>query len=207
MQYEPIYLWFFIIITIYLGIAAIHLIIKAIKSKESGRNYYLSMAFFAGFYCIARILLDIELAYYAGDYYPLYQWGSFFAVFGLFGFMFAVERYVYPKLKYIPSILILLAAALILIFPTYDETNLITYWALLSSICGILIPFLYLNVGLRSTGEVRNKSLFLAFAIIIFFVGKGLNFYFLLDMFAILRIIVPIMMLCGLILFHIGLIR
>jgi hypothetical protein len=206
MQFEDVYLYLFIVITIYLGILTTHLLIKAIRNEE-GRNYYLSIAFFGGFYMVSRILLNIELVY---DSYTLYQYGTFFAIFGLFGFMFAVERYVFQKLKYIPTILILISALLVLIYPFHgspESLNLITYYGLVASVSAIFIPFLYLYVGLKSSGPVRSRSLFLAFAIAVFFIGKGLNFTSLLAAFPILRIIVPITMLCGLLLFHIGIMR
>ncbi len=209
MQYEDIYLYLFIVITIYLGIFTCHLIIKAVKTEEEGRNYLYGIALFSGFYMISRIFLNIDLWLWGqtNTLDPLYQWGSFFALLGFFAFMFAVEKYVYQRLKFIPSIFILASAALVLIFPRYDSINLITYWALIASAFALLIPFLYLKVGLNSMGEVRSKSLFLAFAIIVFVIGKGLNFAIFINALPILRIIVPSIMLCGLILFHIGIVR
>jgi len=209
MQYEDIYLYLFIVITAYLGLFTCHLIIKAAKAEGEGRNYFSGIALFSGFYMISRIFLNIDLWLYGATNYndPLYQWGSFFALLGFFAFMFAVEKYVYQRLKFIPSIFILISAALVLIFPKYNTINMISYWALIASAFALLIPFLYLNVGLKSTGEVRSKSLFLAFAIIIFVIGKGLNFAIFINALPLLRIIVPTIMLCGLILFHIGLVR
>ena len=146
MQYEDIYLYLFIVITIYLGIFTCHLIIKATKGEAEGRNYLYGIALFSGFYMISRIFLNIDLWLYRATNYddPLYQWGSFFALLGFFAFMFAVEKYVYPRLKFIPSFFILISAALVLIFPKYNTTNMISYWALFASAFALLIPFLYL---------------------------------------------------------------
>ncbi len=121
--------------------------------------------------------------------------------------MVVVERYVYQKLKFIPSILIIICATLVLVFPSYNALNLITYWGIAAAAFGLLIPFLYLYIGLKSQEKMRSDSLFFAFAIAIFFLGKGMNVYSLLDLVPTLRIIVPVIMLCGLILIHFGIIQ
>ncbi len=204
MQYEDIYFNLFIVITIYLGVLTIHLIIKAIKAESERKFYYVSIAFFTGFYMLCRIILDINIASEGDPYSFLYQIATFFAMLGLFGLMVAVEKYIYQRLKFVPTICILIFTCLILIFPTYNGTNLITYWATIGSLFAILIPLLYFHVGFKSTGEVRKKSLYMAVSLLVFLVGKGMNFNFLLDLFPILRIIVPILMIGGLILLHIG---
>jgi hypothetical protein len=204
MQYEDIYFDLFIAITVYLGILTVHLIIKAIKAESERKFYYVGIAFFTGFYMICRIILEINIASEGDPYSFLYQIATFFAMLGLLGLMLAVEKYIYSRLKFIPSICIAIFTSLILILPTYNGTNLITYWATGGSLFAILIPLLYFHVGFKSTGEVRRKSLYMAVSLLVFIVGKGMNFVFLLELFPVLRIIVPILMIVGLILLHIG---
>lgn len=195
----------FIILTIYLGFLTAFFVIKAIKAESERRFYFFSVAFFSFFYMICRLLLLINSFISGEAYSTLYILGSFFAVLGVAGLMFAVEKYVYQKLKFIPTIIVIIFAVLIMVIPQINGVNYVTYWVAIGTICAIIIPILYLKVGFKSSGEIRKNSLFVAFGIIIFLMGNGMNTKIITDFFPILLILAPIAMLIGLLLFQIGL--
>ncbi|MHA1649831.1 MAG: hypothetical protein ACTSYB_06540 [Candidatus Helarchaeota archaeon] len=205
MQLSEISLYLFIFLTVYLGILTIDILYKAFKSESEKRVYLYGIAFFTILYMLCRILLIINTV---GEYDPhssFYIWASFFAALGVFGLMFAVEKYIYQKFKFIPSICVLIFSLMILIFPAYEETNLVTYWVILATSFAFLIPILYLKVGLRASGEVRKKSLYSAFGILTFLLGNGMNTGVLTEIIPIFLIFAPITMFIGLFLFRLGL--
>lgn len=207
MEYQDLNFYLLIVFAVYLGILTIHLIIKALNSEKGRRNYYLSIAMFSGFYLVCRIMLTINYMLGYSPYSIIYRWATFFVLIGMFGFMYAVEKFIYNKLKFIPSVCILIFAALVLIIPEYKRTNLVTYWSFIGGAFGILIPFLYLYVGSKSAGDVRKTSYILAIGTIIFVIGKSLNTVMLQEIILILYVIAPILMILGLIIFHYGLMK
>ena len=206
MQYEEIYLYLFIILTIYLGVITAHCIFIAFKRKPEQKYYYIGISLFTGFYMVARILLNYNLAIKGDPYYVLYQIASFLSMLGLLGLMIVVEKYIYQKLKYIPSLCILIFTALILIYPRSNGTNLITFWAIGGAIFAIIIPLLYLHVSFNSIGELRTKIFYIIVSLVIFLVGKGMNIDFLLDIFLIFLIMARSFIIYGLILLDVGII-
>lgn len=205
MQYENLSTAFFILLTVYLGFLTGYLIIKAQKKEAERKFYFLSIALFAVFYMLCRILLIVNSIYGTDPYSLIYVIASFFAVLGIGGLMFAVEKYVYPKLKFIPTITVLVFASLILIVPSYNDLNLVTWWVAFGSASALIIPILYLKVGLKSSGQIRINSFDIAFGIIIFLVGNALNTKVLTDLFPLLLVLAPLTMLIGLLLFQMGL--
>jgi len=192
----------FIVLIILLLIFACTILIKT-KGFED-KIYYYGMIFFLVSYSVCRILILIDDQFFTGNWI-LYQWGSFFGSIASFGIMFVVEKYIYSKLHYIPSIAILGFGILMIVFPTFNETNLITYWAIFGALIAIIIPILYIYIGFKSTGALKNKCFIIAFGIIIFFIGNGLNTGALRDIIPILAIIAPLTMICGILIFQYGL--
>jgi hypothetical protein len=134
-----------------------------------------------------------------------YILGSITGGFGVFGIMFVVERYVYKKLHFIPSIIVLIFAVLMIILPRINGTNLITIYTTVGSGMAVLIPILYLIVGFQVSGHTRKKSFILAIAIFILLLGNVFNMGLLKDAFPIFKIISPLTILVGFIAFHYGL--
>ncbi|MHA1264174.1 MAG: hypothetical protein ACTSRS_02975 [Candidatus Helarchaeota archaeon] len=214
MQYEDGSIIIFIVLSVYLCFLTIYLIIKAHKTGDERKYYFLSIAFFSFFYLLCRILLIYNNFTVGASYNAIYIWGSFFAVIGVAGLMIAVEKYVYTKFKYLPTSFVIIFASLILLWPQaeglllwppYEGTNLVTYWVAIGTLFALLIPILYLKVGLRSSGEIRKNSFFIAFGIIIFLIGNAMNTKLITDIFPILLLLAPTTMLIGLVLFTIGL--
>ncbi|MHA1277874.1 MAG: hypothetical protein ACTSQI_08490 [Candidatus Helarchaeota archaeon] len=196
---------FFLVLIFYLGFLTSHLVFKAKKAEEERQYYFYSFSLFSVLYMACRILLLIDYDPSSSEMTDFYIFGSFFAVLGVVGLMFAVERYVYRKMKYIPTVCILIFASLILIIPEYNGMRLVTIWVVVGTIFAILIPFLYLKVGLQSTGVIRRNSFLIAFGILIFLLGNGMNTGFLTVRFPILLIFAPVTMLIGLLIFEFGL--
>ena len=202
--YQQISVILFCVLSVYLGFLTIHLVSKAKKAEEERKFYFLSIAFFSALYMVCRILMVIDAIDEYPKLSPLYIYGSFFAVLGVVGLMFAVERYVYQKLKYLPTICIFIFSLLIILIPG-DATSLVTYWVIIGTAFAILIPILYLKVGFNSTGEIRKNSYSIAIGILIFLVGNGINAGDLTTAIEIFFILAPIAMMIGLVMLQIGL--
>ena len=197
-----------IIFGIYLGVLTFHLIVKAKQSEERRRIFFLSIAVFSGFYFITRILLTIN--YLAGwdKYSDLYVLATFFVLIGFAALIFSVEKFIFTRLKFLPTLCVLVFAALCLIYPrTASGTNMVTTWSIIGGAVGVLVPFLYLYVGLKSAGALRKNSLIIALGTILFMVGKVLNTGSLQEAVAVLYLIAPILMIIGLLIFHYGIIK
>ena len=203
--YQQISVIIFSVLSAYLGVFTIHLIFKAKKAEEERKYYFLSIGIFGILYMICRILLVIDAIDEYPPMSPLYIYGSFFAVLGVVGLMFAVEKYIYQKLKFIPTICVFIFSLLIVLVPGNETTKLVTIWVTIGTAFAIIIPILYLKVGLKSTGEIRKNSLFIAFGIIIFLVGNAINTGLLTAAIELFFIIAPITMIVGLILLQLGL--
>ena len=202
--YQQISVVLFCVLSVYLGFLTIHLVSKAKKAEEERKYYFLSIAFFSVLYMVCRILMVIDAIDEYPPLSPLYIYGSFFAVLGVVGLMFAVERYVYQKLKYLPTICIFIFSLLIILIPG-DATSLVTYWVIIGTAFAILIPILYLKVGFNSTGEIRKNSYYVGIGILIFLVGNGINAGDLTTAIEIFFILAPIAMMIGLVMLQIGL--
>jgi hypothetical protein len=193
---------------IYLAILTIHLIIKANKSEDRRQNFYLSIAVFSGAYLICRVMLTINYFQGGDPHSDLYIWATALVLVGFAGLMFSVEKFIYTKLKFIPTICILIFAALCIIFPrTSSGTNLVTYWSIFGGMFGILVPLLYLYVGFKSAGALRKNSFIIFWGTTLFVIGKTMNTVMFQEALPILYILAPIIMIIGLIIFHYGIMK
>ena len=208
MEYQEINFYLLIVFAGLLAYMTIHLIVRALNSKELRKNYYLSIAVFSGSYFICRVMLTINFLLGYDPHSVIYQWATFFVLVGFAGLMYSVEKFIYQKLKFIPTSFILLFAALVLIYPrTLDGTNLITYYSIIGGAFGILIPLLYLYVGSQAAGDVRKNAYYIAIGAIIFIVGKTMNTVMLQEAVPILWIMAPVLMMIGLIIFQYQILR
>lgn len=196
---------------IYLMIFSVHLLVR-IRNLDIAnlKKYYTGIALF-GFafftfrliFLINDVMYDItgDEMYYAG---PLYIAGNFFASIATFLILFVVEKYVYKKLHFVPSIITLATGILILVLPSINETSMINIYGIIGALMAALIPFLYLFFGLQVSGETRKKSFMLAFSLIIFMMGILTYLETLQEALPILAYISPIITMVGLGLFHYG---
>ena len=196
-----------IIFGIYLGIITLHLIIKASKSEDRRKNFYFSIAVFSGAYFICRIMLTINYLIGWDRYSDLYVWATFFVLIGFAGLMFSVEKFIYTKLKFIPTIGILFFAVLTVIYPRTDGTNLVSYYTLAGGAFGLLVPLLYLYVGFKSAGALKKSSFIIAIGSLIFIAGKVLNWGTLQESINLLYLVAPLLLIIGLMIFHYGIMK
>jgi len=200
-----------ICVIVYLGIFSLHIIWKCTKIEPQLKRYHYGLAFFAIMFMLARIFFlindlvyetTLNLADKQGLYYVL---GSISSGFAVFGIMVVVEKYVYKKLHFIPSLIVLISTVLTIILPSINGENMITIYSTVSSGMAIIIPILYIIVGYQVSGHTRKKSLILATAIIILFLGNLFNMGLLKDAFPIFKLISPLTILLGFVIFHYGL--
>ena len=110
-----------------------------------------------------------------------------------------------PKLHFIPTIIVLIATVMMIILPRIDNMNMVTLYSTISSVMAIIIPLLYIIVGYQVSGKTRKKSFILALAIIVLFLGNFFNTGILKDVFPLFKLISPITILIGFVIFHYGL--
>jgi len=135
---------------------------------------------------------------------PPYIIGNFFASMATFGIMFAVEKYVYKKLHFVPSLIIFISAILILVLPSVDGVSLINIYSIIAAVMGAIIPILYLIVGFQVSGETRRKSFILAVGLLIFMISLLMYIETVQEMAPIFEILSPILAIVGMAVFHYG---
>ncbi len=208
---DPIEFILVILVIVYLAIFTIHVLYKCTKIEPQLKFYHYGLAFFALMFMLARIFFllndlvyesTLNLADKQGIYYLL---GSISSGFAVFGIMYVVEKYVYKKLHFIPTIVVLISTVMMIILPRFNDINMVTYYSTISSLMAIIIPLLYIIVGYQVSGQTRKKSFILAIAIIVLFLGNFFNSGFLKDALSIFKIVSPITILVGFIIFHYGL--
>jgi len=143
-----------------------------------------------------------DLFFYTG---PPYIIGNFFATLATFGIMLVVEKYVYTKLHFVPSVIVFICAVLTLVLPVIGDFNMINIYSIIAAIIGGLIPILYLIVGFQVKGQPGRKSTLLGIGLIIFMVGLLMYIDTLQEEIQIFVLLSPILTITGLGLFHYGL--
>ena len=208
---DPLELILIILVIAYLGIFTIHILYKCTKLEPQLKYYHYGLAFFALMFMLARIFFLINDLVYEASLNPsdkqgiFYLLGSISSGLAVLGIMFVVEKYVYKKLHFIPSIIVLISIILMILLPTINNTNMVTIYTGFGVGISVIIPILYLIVGYQVSGHTRKKSFILAFAIIILLFGNIFNMGLLKDAFPIFKILSPITILIGFITFHYGL--
>ncbi len=194
---------------VYMALFVVHLIIKTLKVEPIMRNYYVGVALFVIIFMAARIIFLVnDVVYLNSDdlltYNILYLLGNFLAILATLMIMLVVEKNVYKKLHYVPSIIILICAIMIPIFPG-PENAYVIFYAIISALMAALIPFLYIAVGLKVTGEPRTRSFILGTGLIIFIVAVLFYSDMMQEAIPALSYVSPIMMMGGIGLYHYGL--
>ncbi len=120
--------------------------------------------------------------------------------------MFVVEKYVIEqKLHFIPTIIILIFTALMIFLPRINGNNMVTAYTTISSAMAVIIPLLYIKVGIKVSGRSRIKSFILEIAIMVILLGNVFNMGLLKDIYPIFKILSPLTILIGFLIFHFGL--
>ncbi len=208
---EPITLYITIIFFVYCTIFFFHILWKSRKIDWELKYYYFGIASYIILFVISQSMFVInELLYTGGsgvpqEYYIIYIIANFIGQMAIFGIIVVVEKYVYNKMHYIPSVITLISAILILVLPRINDVSLMIIYILIGAVVGALIPIIYFRTGFQVSGKPRNKSFIIGCGLIIFILGVLLNTYFLLELIPILAIIAPIVQFIGMAIFHYGL--
>ena len=197
-------IWF-----IFFGISVIlvTLLIRRVITEDLTRpqtEYYLGSVAFILVHAICRIF------YCMHDFtpgYPDFYWelGALFGLICLIPLLYAIERNIYTRSKFLITILTIIFIILLFIVPPEYQPFLQT---VIVSIAGAFIPLIYVYVALKSTGNIRKNSLLIAGGIFIFLLGQTFHhrLYFPLDGFMYL-ILSPLLVTIGLTIWGYGLIR
>lgn len=160
------------------------------------RYYYFGIAIYFIMFVISQALFIInELSFSEGEfpYDLIYILGNFLGNVGVGILMFVVERKVYNKLHYIPTIIIAIATILMLIL-----YQLMIVFIIIDLIAATLIPIIYIRVAFQTTGKTRIKGILHGLGLIIFMVGILLNTYVIGPIY----IVAPLLELTGVIIFQ-----
>ncbi len=175
------------------------------------KKYHYGIVIFIILFLIARIIFLINDTIYLpkGDndptYVRLYALGNFFAIIAAFPLMFVVEKYVFSKFHFVPSITILTCSMMVIIYPGPGDTSFIIFYAIISALMSATLPFIYLYVAIKASEETRVKSTLLGLGLIIFFIAVLFYTDILQRSLPILAYLSPILMIIGVFLFQYGL--
>ncbi len=185
---------------VYLAAFAINIFLRVKTIESALRYYYLGIAAYFIFFIISQSIFVVNDLVVTEDtrlYDALYLTGNFLGHIGLIVLMFVVEKNVYDKLKFIPTILILISAILEIIFFDY-----MFFFVILLLIVATLIPIIYIRVAFQTTGTTRLKGLLHGTGLIVFMLGILFNSYTFLSISKVFYIIGPTMEIAGAVIFH-----
>ncbi len=202
-------LWF-----IFFGFSVLFGVIMVRKALAQGigrsqREYFLGIAIFIIVHLIARIFYFYYDFIYIEDIF-FWHLGAVVGVAGIIFLLYAIERNIYTRTKFLFTILAIIYIILLLTVLNlgWGENVENTLQTIFIAIIGPFIPLIYIYVAYKSSGEIRRNSLLIAFGIVIFIAGQtahGRTFFAITH--PVYLIVSPILMLIGGILFLSGLIK
>lgn len=161
------------------------LYLRKFRQSEAKRTYLLGLAIFCFVFLIFRILTIYYSFFLEGgligsqvqdlDALALFFWGFNFCIgsVGIIFLVFAVEKEVFTKSKYLLTILQITLTALFLLF-VFIKLDIAIFIPWISPIPLIIIPLLYLYIGLKSVGEPRTYSLKMFGGILLIALSHGI---------------------------------
>ncbi len=181
------------------------------RTEIAKRTYFFSLALFCLFFFVFRTLTIYYNYFLEGgligsqvpdlDTLALFFWAFNFC-FGCIGItflLFAVEKEIFRKSKYIFTIALLVLISLFLIF-VFINIEIASYIQWLIPIPFLIVPLLYFYVGIKSSGEYRMHSFKMFVGILLLFISHGIFSivspnWEVLDMYQLLYISSPILMI------------
>jgi len=192
------------------------LYLRKFSRSESKRTYFWGLAIFCLVFLVFRILTIYYNFFLEGgligsqvqdlDALALFFWGFNFCVgsVGIIFLIFAVEKEVFTKSKYLLTIFQISLTLLFILFAFINlDIAIIIQW--ISPVPLIIVPLLYLYIGIKSVGEPRIYSLKMFGGILLIALSHGI-FSVLspnwesFDSTLLLFLLSPILMICALIL-------
>ncbi|MFX1274146.1 MAG: hypothetical protein ACFFAT_03800 [Promethearchaeota archaeon] len=188
------YIFFFII----MGGYNVLFIWKLPTVEEQLKYYYYGIISFNFLWTLGQFFWLLMEQFSLGLAYNIfYGLGNFFSYMAATILMFSVERYVFKKLKYIPTLLLafftIFAVAVVQyygtfmqIVPTIGATALI-----------FIIPIIYYKIAAETESKTRIKAILMGSSLIIFGFGVIFNTYFFQSLIPIMEYVAPIIQLVG----------
>ena len=221
-------LWFLAVILCFT--LMIMFFIQYQRRESLSRPFFLGLAIFMASYGTARLIENLR-RYFIGEYGDIYDawlageqiaglnfWLRFLyyliAWIGIAVMYYNIETYIFKNNRYILTIFSILEGTVSII--NYFLFNVVTYWASvgLFFIAGFFMPLLFVNLARKTpSGPVRNGCIMIAIDIAMFVVGVMIDlpetayFMYILNQpnpIEIIRILAPILLISGLLVFSIG---
>lgn len=199
-----IVLWFiFFGFSVFFGLLMVR---KAMSPdfERPQREYYVGLAIFIIVHLVARIFYYFHDFIHVGDLF-FWEIGALIGIAGVIFLIYAIERNIYTRSKFIITIIVIINLILLIVLPPElkDIARIFN-----TALVGIFIPLIYVYVAYKSTGIYRRNSLLNAIGILIFLGGQAARSQPLFTTDNIIFFIVsPILMLVGGTLFLYGLIK
>jgi hypothetical protein len=188
-----------LILVIEFGILFGFVCIIFLRTREISTDlkyYHFGIAFYFIMFIISQSMFLINEYFFMENslnYELVYILANFIGNIGIGILMFVVERKVYNKLRYIPTIIIAVATVLMLIlYP------IMIVFIIIDLLAATLIPIIYIRVAFQTTGITRIKGLLHGIGLIFFMVGILCNTYFIGPIY----IIAPLLEITGVIIFN-----
>ncbi|MHA1268381.1 MAG: hypothetical protein ACTSPY_01220 [Candidatus Helarchaeota archaeon] len=186
IQFESLSLIIWICFIILSIIFSIFISLKFFNKKKplepAQRDYFLGMVIFIIIHSISRILYMLYDFYLiGGDHYQLFwDMAAVVGIGSVIALLFAIERHIIKKTKYLFTILSSITLILFIVLPEYKETIQL----FMIPIVAVIIPFIYFYTAIKTSGEIRRTSLIIGIGIIIFILGQAAHSINVWDLFA-----------------------
>ncbi|MBD3227698.1 MAG: hypothetical protein GF329_05875 [Candidatus Lokiarchaeota archaeon] len=139
--------------------------------EPAQRDYFLGMVVFIVVHMISRIFYMLYDFYYinGSPYVPFWDIGAAIGAASVVFLLFAIERHMLKKTKYLFTILSIITV--VLYFVIYQYRDIVQL--IMIPIVAIVVPLIYVYTAIKSTGQIRKTSIIIAIGIIIFILGQA----------------------------------
>jgi len=181
-----------------MGLYNVLFIWKLPSIEEQLKYYYYGVILFNFLWTLGQLFWLIMEQFPVGLTYDIYYGlGNFFSYIAATVLMFVVERYVYKKLKYIPTFLLCVFTIFAVSSVQYYGTFMQIVPTVGSTILIFIIPLIYFNVATETEGKTRIKAILMGSSLFIFGFGVIFNTYFFQSLIPIMEYVAPIIQLVG----------
>ena len=149
--------------------------------EPAQRDYFLGLVLFIIIHMVSRIFYILYDFYWIDGSQFILFWDIAAAVgtASLIFLLFAIERHIIKKTKFLFTILSIITVCLYFII--YEYRNIVQLFMI--PIVAIVIPAIYVYTAIKSTGNVRKNSLIIAMGLIVFILGQAAHSINIWDLF------------------------
>ena len=164
----------------YIAMLCVYLFLSTtfLRNYYKKRDYKLNLPLSIMFIClflgrIIFIIFDFFLTNFNVDehntYLSTYKIGLFFVLLGFSALLYIIDGLLFKgKDKYLFTIAYFIPVIFIFLSPTIDAVQ---NWVTISFISWAIIPIGYIYIGIKATGEVRRKAIYIILGVIIYLVS------------------------------------